>query len=320
MSRVNLADLASGRVPLAPRDAATLTLAVAREWDRQRELHGPTNLPHLAAIELNAAGTVAFLVVPPADRYRSDAAVLTQLLAQLLRINDRLRQPLPAELLIIVSGGPGPLDLPSATDDAFRSALAQFADDTPHALSSIYWRTVTAGLRASTQRQTPQVQTRPAPSRDRRATAAQVNELRRSIRKLEQHVFEWSQVPVPPSSPRPVTWATKRSTIAAAIGLLVSCSLTVLGILYVQGNPASAETVQSRTAPAPEPAVTAPAVATPARTVDIVGAGSAARRVSVSQRPQRARPRTVANVPDQTSRKRATAFAGGTRGIAWLAP
>src|SRR6188768_2611169 len=37
--RVNLADLVARRVPLVPREAAALTLAVAREWDRQRELH-----------------------------------------------------------------------------------------------------------------------------------------------------------------------------------------------------------------------------------------------------------------------------------------
>src|SRR4051794_10000456 len=63
--RVNLADLIARRVPLMPREAATLTLAVAREWDRQRALHGPIALPHIGAIELTDHGSIVFLLLPP---------------------------------------------------------------------------------------------------------------------------------------------------------------------------------------------------------------------------------------------------------------
>ena len=55
MNQLSLADLLKQRVPLAPREAATLTLAVAREWDRLRTLRGPVALPDIGASLSTAA-------------------------------------------------------------------------------------------------------------------------------------------------------------------------------------------------------------------------------------------------------------------------
>lgn len=322
MSRVNLADLANGRVPLAPRDAATLTLAVAHEWDRQRELHGPTSLPQLAAIELTATGAVAFLVNTPTDGDSHDAAMLSRLLTQLLGIeDDGPRYPLPGGLLITISGRLGDLDLPSATPEGFRTALARFADDTPHALRSLYWRTVTARSRSGHR-----VRKAAAPKRqhERRASSAQVNELRRSIRKLEQRIFEESHEPAPSPGGRVPGWLAQHSAVAAAIVLFLASIFTLTGAWFLQSDAvpnATAAPIQAEAATTPADNA-GPVLTKVAVTTGTVTASERARRqIATPQRSrQRVDARTVRHVDEPSSRRRAAASAGGTRGIAWLAP
>jgi hypothetical protein len=298
-----------------------LTLAVAREWDRQRALHGPTTLPHLAAIELTDTGGVVFLVNPPADHDSHDAGALSHLLAQLLRINDDApRQPLPGGLLITISGRLGNLELPSATAEGFRAALARFADDTPHALRGIYWRTMTARSKESRPHRRSASPTR---YKDRRATNAQVNELRRSIRKLEQHVFEWSEVaPQPSRGTRIPGWIAKPTAVAATVVLFIVSAFTLAGAWFLQPGGSRATTappMQTQSAATtddstPTVAATVTPAAAPVRVVPT------SRRVAVSNS---SRPRVnVRRVRDAepSVRKPAAVFAGGTRGIAWLTP
>ena len=153
MNQLSLADLMMQRVPLAPREAATLTLAVAREWDRQRTLRGPVALPDIGAITLHSGGEISFLIMPPASG-SNDAAPLAALLGQLLGIDkaERLRRPIPGGLLVLIAGRLGQTELPSATPEGFRAALTRFAADDPALLSGIFWRVATASRLTGSRR------------------------------------------------------------------------------------------------------------------------------------------------------------------------
>jgi len=316
--RVNLADLVARRVPLLPREAATLTLAVAREWDRQRTLHGPIALPHVGAIELTDAGTIVFLLLPRGSGVIS-AAALSELLKCLLGIHDREaeasaddratpHQRIPGGLLIMMSGRLGSMELPSNTPAGFREALARFADDTPTALRAVYWRGVTARSRES--RSACRVKSsvrRP----ERRATVEQVNELRRCIRTLERHAFE--RVRKPWGGAIRVAMVAALIAVAVGIGLLAS---------RVQPSQPSALDVDAR------PVLTQPAdrpLAVPGAQAQPQSSGhSAVRRRdvragerSVPVRRQAVRDTRAAN-EQQERRQNVAGVAGGTRGIAWL--
>src|ERR1051325_3474061 len=107
MTRVTLADVILRSVPVTARKAVTLTLAVAREWDRQQALHGPIPLPDVASIQLDETGDVSFLVTPST----SDGQItvgLSGLLGRLLRTDesDPTNHALsPGVLVAGVSGG-----------------------------------------------------------------------------------------------------------------------------------------------------------------------------------------------------------------------
>src|SRR4026208_1300267 len=81
MTHLTIADVVLRRVPLTAREAVTLTLAVAREWDRQRAIHGPVSLPGIDLICLHDTGAVSFPVTPGSTGATSSlASLLSRLL------------------------------------------------------------------------------------------------------------------------------------------------------------------------------------------------------------------------------------------------
>jgi hypothetical protein len=275
---------------------------------------------------LTDSGAVAFLVNPPAEGDSHDAAALSQLLTQLLGIDeDGPRQPLPGGLLITISGRLGSVDLPSSTAEGFRLALARFADDSPHALRTLYWRTVT-----SRSKKGRRVRKAPAAPRqhERRASSAQVNELRRSIRKLEQRVFEWSAVPMPATDHGGRNRMRTRAAVAAAMVLFVASVLTLTGAWFLQpdGMPdnTAAAPVQAQAEAVPTPVDRPAAVTATPVTAIATASGKPAERPRRAVAPPRSRRiadvKRVRDGDEQSAHKRTATFAGGTRGIAWLAP
>jgi hypothetical protein len=308
------------RVPLAPREAVTLTLAIAREWDRQRALHGPVALPELGGIELTDRGDVVFLIVPP-RMDSEDARELSALLGRLLGINEGMpRQRIPGGLLITMSGRLGSLPLPSATADGFRAALSRFADENPETLRAVYWRSATRRYRELPG--SPQAAVQPRQRDRRRRTNQQVAELRRSIRALEQQLFE-SRGPRPwyRLTERTSTHA-RRTAVAAVFALCVGGG--VVGSLMWPISPATPQ-------PLPDTALTPPPL--PARpAVAVLDANTPAPPVVIASttrvRTAPARVRTIATrqppppqseAPAEEPQRPNVRFAGGTRGIAWLA-
>ena len=309
-SRVNLADLLVRRVSLNPREAATLTLAVAREWDRQRTLHGPIALPEIAGIELTDSGTVVFLVVPPINS-ADDARALAELLGRLLGLDEeRPRRAIPGGLLITMTGRLGHLELPSATLSGFQAALGRFADEDPDALRALYWR-------AASRRRIPRSVATPATRqrrRERRRVNAQVSELRRSLRALGQRAFE--------ADPRPQTPRLLRKGsryVGGAIAAVMLAVLTTGGLILTQSAPSAPVSAQTRQAPlqralatdAQRPVASAPLAPIPhaPRRISAAAANDTRSRQAVARRAR--------NAPVRDS-SFSRSSAGGTRGIAWL--
>ena len=302
-SRVNLADLLLRRVSLDPREAATLTLAVAREWDRQRSLHGPIALPDLAGIELTDSGTVVFLVIPRHNAVE-DVRALAELLGQLLGVDDdRPRHVIPGGLLITMSGQLGHLELPSSTLSGFQAALGRFADNDPDALRTVYWRA------ASRRRPKPSVAaTVRGRRRERRRLGTHVSELRRSIRTLERQVFEAASAPAPRPHPRQFRYVS--GAIAAVVLAVMATGALIVGPARqeVSDSPSTAPVAPvERAATTTGPRPLAPRQVASATATSTVR-GTVVRRPAV-------RSARVAQLHDRSSVGQS---AGGTRGIAWL--
>src|SRR4051812_37121503 len=87
MNRLRLRDMIAHRIALSPREAATLTLAVAREWDRRREVYAATILPDARAIVLHRNGEITFLTVTCAQPI-DESVALSRLFSRLLGMDD----------------------------------------------------------------------------------------------------------------------------------------------------------------------------------------------------------------------------------------
>ena len=86
--KMTLADVIARRRELSPREAATITLAVGREWDRRRTRYGPLPFPDASTIELTENGTLTFPPPPldPPDFFTGTP--LPALFAQLLGLGE----------------------------------------------------------------------------------------------------------------------------------------------------------------------------------------------------------------------------------------
>jgi hypothetical protein len=302
--RLTLADVIVRRVPMAPKEAATVTLAVAREWDRRRALHGPLALPDVAGIELTERGEVSFLILPPPGTV-NEAAALAALLARLLGIDrDSPRPPIPGGLLIAISGRLGNLNLPSATPEGFRAALARFADEDDATMRSVYWRSVTTARSGGRQR-------RVGPARiERRAMAEQVSELRRGIRALEQRVFETEHR-------RPaglIPLAPTRRTITAGLAVLAVTAVLTTSAMVFGPEVATVDSANTLPAVAERPATPSVEKAITPVAAPVRAPRTTSHKVRVRNRSASLQPST--SLPVKSPPRHA--FAGGTRGIAWL--
>jgi hypothetical protein len=332
MNQLSLADLVVQQEPLAPREAVTLTLAVAREWDRQRALRGPVALPEIGAIALRSGGEISFLVMPPASG-TSDAAALAALLGKLLGIDgaDTVRRPIPGGLLIIMAGRLGQTELPSATTKGFCAALARFADDDPALLSGIFWRAATRSRFAATRRR--------GDGRDhfvpeRRCQPPAISVLRREIRALEQRVFE-SQHQLTPTTERRARTTYRRPKVMASVAAACTVLILALGLMMIEVRPpvavrtlAEPPAVGNRLASAADSEITGrvgrvlsdPPLITPPRSTP---ADAESRTRVIRSKPRTAArqrsgpPSTQAPHAPRKSRP-AALFPGGTRTIAWL--
>jgi hypothetical protein len=294
--RVNLADVLTHH-HITPREAATLTLAVAHEWDRQRALYGPLALPEVGGIDLTERGEVVFLVQAPAGD-GDDESCLSEFLAALLRLD----------------GGPRP-QLRGPLNEGFRATLARFAADDAETLRTLYWRCVTRREHRYPRRKAavPKV-TR----RERRASPEQIAELRRSVRALEQRVFRYEYrrtqlrtALLRPDDITPIRWA-----VAAAVLLLILAgAFTIHSDATGPGEVAAADATPAILAEAS--AEQPPAVPEKVSVVDV--APSTTLRPAAAPRTRRAKqhaPKPAKRAVPSPSP--IAAIAGGTRGIAWL--
>ncbi len=321
MPLMTLADIIHRRVALSAREAATLTLAVAGEWDRQRALRGAVSVPEPGGITLRPDGRVAFLVALPVSA-ADDAAALSGLFGELLGIDE----PPPAPRARIADSsvgaarsGAASMELPASTVEAFRAALSRFGEDNPALLSAIYHRAAAAMAQPVASRGTNGgvVGTYVA---NRRRVPETVTELRRELRDYEQQAYEErrerthtraTRTTLRPSPPRLVAaWLAAGCTAAVLLGV---------GIAAVGG----------RTAPSPGPSRTLDAAAAPAMAIRRADIALASSPPPIEQAPRprtAARDRARANRPSLRSaaaaRRPAQAhqvFAGGARSIAWMA-
>jgi len=292
---VNLADVLTHH-HITPREAATLTLAVAHEWDRQRAVHGPLALPDLAGIALTERGDVVFLVQARAGA-DDDESCLSDFLGALLR----------------VGGDPRP-QLPAAASESFRATLARFADDDAETLRTLYWRCVTRREHRYPRRKAAVAK---VIRRERRASPEQIAELRRSVRALEQRVFryEYRRTQLRTSLVRPGDITAARFAVAAAVLLLILAgAFTIHSDATVPGD-----LVASGAAPAIMAEASAEPRAVPQKISTLDVAPSAAPLDAAVPRTSRAKhhaPKTATRTAP--ARSPMATIAGGTRGIAWL--
>ena len=324
MTRVTLADVILRRVPLTAREAVTLTLSVAKEWDRQRTLHGPVALPDAGAIHLHENGNVSILVTPGSSSEQTTGETLSSLLGRLLG-TDEAGSPHLRSALVTAPRGVDAADVPAVPDESFRSVLTRFADDDYSTLvGAIVARTVKASAE-STLALTPE-RTRIHVGPERRRQPRIVAELRLDIRELEQELFALRA-----ASQRPPSMGVKvnrrvavRTTLAAAAAGV----LALLTIVAIERNPMRSGTRAVDGLPGPGiatgspelPAVSAPAPATvdsSAAVVEGVRVVSTPRRSTAIRRPLARRPPAsrTASPPSH----RSPPFPGGTRSITWLA-
>src|SRR3954468_6471566 len=115
MTEVTFAHLMIHQVRLSPREAASLTLATAREADRWRAIHGVVGVPDPGKIVLRHDGTVAFTTAPR-DHAVDESAALSSLMWRLLGVAEERRTALHA------------WDAATVAADGFRMVLERFAD------------------------------------------------------------------------------------------------------------------------------------------------------------------------------------------------
>jgi hypothetical protein len=315
--KIALADVINFRHLLSPREAATLTLAIGREWDRQRARHATGDLPDVAQIELNDAGDISFAENTP-DPAVHGALTLSAILGHLLGLDeqDAPAQHIPGGLLITIAGRLGPLELPSSREDGFRSALLRFADDDPAVLVRVFDRIVGARAAAGPEvAQSRGSKVRRGPERRKQPPA--VAALRRAVRELERQTFESRTVGTRLGRHAPAARSTginrrgTRAVVASTGALLLLLAGFLLGSVSIRTPTSTQEFTQLTTEPSPSPRV----VSTPARTVRQDGDRPASvKRITRAVHETRVQPRKKQTTPPHVT------FAGGARTIAWSRP
>jgi hypothetical protein len=319
MRHVTLADVVLRRVPLTAREAVTLTLAVAREWDRQQALHGPVLLPELQAIQLQDTGDVAFLVTegPPS----AQPATLSSLLGRLLG-TDETESPQHLQ----------PRGVVTVPDDSFRSVLTRFADeDYSKVVASIFERTVSVCREQTVELSSDRVARYGGPERRRQPRI--VSELRLDIRQLERELFSLRTTAEPA-----VAMPTKSKfipTVRLALTCAGVCAVALLADVAVEWNlvkvafttrapskvadAVESEPAQASSSPIIEPVATiVPERLDSTADVRLQSIPSTPQRAVKSARRPTVRQRRLPSSPAASRPPQPVTFAGGTRNITWL--
>jgi hypothetical protein len=322
MIRVTLSDVIHRRVALTAREAVTLILAVAKEWDRQRALKRDVSLPAVGAIQLDETGNVFFLVTPgtPNGQSKPSGETLSSLLGRLLG-TDEAGTPHPYAASLAAAPG-GSADIPAVPDESFRSVLTRFADDDyARIVASVVARTKAAEAQSL---DAPPARVRHA-GPERRRQPRIVAELRLDIRQLERELFALraASTRTPPVPPR----TARRVTMRVMLGGAAACALALLTIFAIEGNPlraersaavgelprsyASSDRVMTPVAISPMPA---PIETSPVADVAKSSAARTDRPASTTQR----RHRQITPSATRSQKRPAATFAGGARSIDWL--
>ena len=328
MRHVTIADVILRRVPLTAREAVTLTLAVAREWDRQRAGHDPVSLPEDDGIQLHETGAVSFLVTPGSS---SATNTLGLLLGRLLGTDETesLRHGAALGVIVKAPGAAGAAEVPTVPDDSFRSVLARFGEsDCAAVVAAIVKRMVNPPAELTADVAPTRARGYQGPERRRQPRI--VAELRLDIRDLERELFAFRSTPkpAPAVSLVPAVSASKRSVMASLmVAGAVVCVLALLTMFAGERNTirpggmsvdaavsgAAAENAEPRSASSAQTEVKLDSTATSERRI----AKPAVERTSVSTRRNGTARRRVAPKAPAPSRPHTT-FAGGSRSITWL--
>jgi hypothetical protein len=305
---VSLADVIARNELLSPREAATLVLAIGREWERSRGAHDHSPIPPPERIELTATGAIVFVEAP---RSQQDAAgsTLSALLGHLLGLDDRdaPRHHVPGGLLITIAGRLGALDLPSAREDGFMDALTRFADADPDIVLKVSQR-VRAARKVVGFEEGRMTEPRKRRGLERRRQPPAVTALRRAVRDLERQTFETRALV---ARARRHQLATRRRLTQAAVAVAVF-ALAIAGFLVGRPlTPTTESVVRSQD-------VNLPAAALPRAEVTTVVSKTP---INPARRPAVVRTRKVRENRPAAGQQRPTQphviFAGGTRSIPW---
>jgi len=307
MTHVTIADVILRSVPLTAREAVTLTLAVAREWDRQRAIHGPVSLPEDNSIQLHKSGDVSFAVAPGSS---SASNTLGALLGRLLGTDEIESSRHGAALGVVVKapGAAGASEVPTVPDDSFRSVLAQFAEaDCTGVVATVVER-ATKIPAEQIAKVPPRARAYAGPERRRQPRI--VAELRLDIREMERELFALRSTP----KPTPLPSTQSRRLVVASFALTgAACVLALLSFLPAERTPVVSTNDE------PKSAVSARAdveLGSTSKTEERIPK-PAVERTSISAR--RAKPadtRASATTPARPHAR--PTFAGGSRSITWL--
>lgn len=307
MTHVTIADVLLRRVTLTAREAVTLTLAVAREWDRQRAIHGPVSLPDDGSIQLHKNGDV-FVLVRPGSSFATNT--LGALLGRLLGTDEIESSRNGAALGVVVKapGAPGASDVPTVPDDSFRSVLAQFAEaDCAGVVATVVERAANV-LAEQITKATPRRRTHTGPERRRQPRI--VAELRLDIREMERELFALRSTP----KPAPLPSSKSRRLVVASFALTgAACVLALLSFLPAERNAVVSTNDETKSAVSSQADVE---LGSTAKTEERI-AKPAVERASISAR--RAKPahsRVAATTPARAHAR--PTFAGGSRSITWM--
>jgi len=330
MNHVTIADVILRRVPLTAREAVTLTLAVAREWDRHRGGHGAVSLPEDDAIQLHEGGDVSFLVTPGSS---SATNTLGSLLGRLLGTDETesLRHGAALGVMVKAPGAAGATEVPTVPDDSFRSVLARFGEtDCAAVVAAIVKRVANAPAEPTVD----VARARGYQGPERRRQPRIVAELRLDIRDLERELFALRSTPKPspPVSLKPaaplVSATSKRSVMASLmVAGAVVCVLALLTMFAVERHTVrpGAVSVDAAVSGAGSTNGEPPSTSSAPANVELDSTTAPERRIakpavertSVSTRRSGTAHRRVARKTPAPSRPHAT-FAGGARSITWL--
>lgn len=307
MTHITIADVILRQVTLTAREAVTLTLAVAREWDRQRAIHGPVSLPEDNCIQLHKTGEVSF---PVTSGNSSATNTLGALLGRLLGTDEieSSRNGTALGVVVKAPGATGAGEVPTVPDDSFRSVLAQFAEaDCKRVVATVVERAASVPAEHITK-VTARARAYAGPERRRQPRI--VAELRLDIREMERELFALRSNPTP--APLPST--KPRRLVVASFALTgAACVLALVSFLPAE------RTSLVATNDEPKSTVSAPVdvqLDSTARTNEGVAKPAAKPTPVAARRGKPAHSRVSATTPAR-ARPRPT-FAGGSRSITWL--